>query len=462
MNIRTLTAAVALVAFGTVGSALADEPMTLTDAANLALNTNPEIMQAIQNREAVAFEQRQARGLFLPRFWAEASAGARQLDNRSRRIAGLDDHTLYPMEFSLNGEYVLFDSFGRQGELERQAGRLDGASFRVRERSEYIALEVSREYINYGLQSRLVDLARQNATFHRDIVSRLQRGVSGRGVSETDLQQARERQAAAERRLTEAERERTRSVISFRRLVGIPVTSYLDPAAYLENLPSNLDDAIGMARINNPEVHIAQAAISAAEGQVRTARSEYMPTVSIEGRARTGEDLDTIDGETNDFQIRAVVRWELYNGGIYSAAEQEQLRRVSEERFRLHQISREVEEDVRISWDRLESEQSLLQVLADQTELSGEVVGGYTRQFDGGRRSLLDLLDAQNTNINVQEALATSQHSYLFAQYRLLASMGELLNALNLTPPSAAEANARDIVGNPDIGPGEEDYRRYP
>jgi len=462
MNIRTLTAALALVAFGTAGSALADEPLTLTDAANLALNTNPEIMQAIQNREAVAFEQRQARGLFLPRVWAEASAGARELDNRSRRIAGIDDHTLYPMEFSLNGEYVVFDSFGRQGELERQAGRLDGASHRVRERSEYIALEVSREYINFGLQSRLVGIARDNVAFHRDIVSRLQRGVSGRGVSETDLSQARERLSAAERRLTEAERERTRSVISFRRLVGVPVTSYLDPEAYLDNLPGNLDDAIGMARINSPEVHIAQAAISAAEGQVRTARSEYLPTVSIEGRARTGEDLDTIDGETNDLQIRAVVRWELYNGGIYSAAEQEQLRRVSEERFRLHQVSREVEEDVRISWDRLETEQSLLQVLADQTAQSDEVVDGYARQFDGGRRSLLDLLDGQNTRVNVAEAYATSQHAYLFAQYRLLASMGELLNTLNLTPPSAAQADARDIVGNPDIGPGEEDYRRYP
>lgn len=462
MKLRTLTAAVALLALGAAGSASADEPLSLTDAAQLALTTNPEIMQAIQNREAIAFEQRQARGLFLPRVWAEASAGARQLDNRSRRIAGLDDHTLYPMEFSLNGEYVLFDSWGRQGELERQAGRLDGASSRVRERAEYIALEVSREYINYGLQERLVELARQNVAFHRDVVDRFDRGVSGRGVSETDLNQARERLAAAERRLTEAERERTRSVISFRRLVGVPVTVYSSPAAYVDALPGSLDDAIGMARDNNPEIDIAEAAIAAAEGQVRTARSEYLPTVSLEGRARTGEDLDTIDGETNDFQIRVVARWELYNGGIYGAAEQEQLRRVSEERFRLHQVAREVEEDVRISWDRLESEESLMEVLSEQTALSANVVDGYARQFDGGRRSLLDLLDAQNTRINVDEAYATSQHAHLFAQYRLLASMGDLLDTLSLTPPAASETGARDAIGAPDIGPGEEDYRRYP
>jgi adhesin transport system outer membrane protein len=462
MKLRTLTAAVTLLSLGVFGAASADEPLSLTDAAQLALTTNPEIMQAIQNREAIAFEQRQARGLFYPRVWAEASAGLRQLDNRSRRIVGLDDHTLYPMEFALYGEYTIFDSFGRQGELERQAGRLDGASSRVAERAEYIALEVSREYINYGLQERIVELARQNVAFHRDIVDRLDRGEVGGVISGADVNQARERYAAAQRRLTEAERERTRSVISFRRLVGMPVTSYMSPEAYLEDLPGSLEDAIGMARDNNPELDIAEAAIAAAEGLVRTARSEYLPTLSLEGRARTGEDLDAIDGETNDVQVRVVARWELYNGGIYSASEQEQLRRVSEERFRLHQVSREVEEDVRISWDRLESETTLMEVLGQQTALSAEVVDGYNRQWGTGQRSLLDLLDSQNTRINVEEAYATSQHAHLFAQYRLLASMGSLVETLGLTPPSAVETGAHSAIGGPDIGPGEEDYRRYP
>jgi len=462
MKIRTLSAAVALVALGAASSATADDAMTLTRAAELAINTNPEIMQAIQNREAIAFEQRQARGLYLPRAWAEASAGARQLDNRSRRIADLDDHTLYPMELSLNAEWVLFDSFGRRGEVEHQAGRLDGASHRVRERAEFISLEVAREYINYGLQERLVALARENVAYHRDTVGRLQRGVTGLTISETDLQQARERLSAAERRLTEAESSRTVAVITFRRLVGLPITDYLSPDAYLETMPASLDDAIGTARENNPDMHIQQSAISAAEGRLMTARSEYLPTVSVEGRARHGEDLDTIDGETSDFQIRAVVRWEFYNGGIYQAAEQEELRRVSEERFRLHQVAREVEEQVRLSWDRLESEQSLMQVLTDQTNLSIQVVDGYERQFPTGRRSLLDILDAQNTRINVAEALAVSEHSHLFAQYRLLASMGELLNTLNLDSPSAAEADAREAIGAPDVGPGEDQYRRRP
>ena len=133
------------------------------------------------------------------------------------------------------------------------------------------------------------------------------------------------------------------------------------------------------------------------------------------------------------------MRWTLYDGGIARAGAQEQLRRVSEERFRLHQVSREVEEEVRRSWERLQREEELLRLLEEQLIFADEVVAGYRSQFEAGQRSLLDLLDAQNTRINVAQAYATSEHAYLFAQYRLLAAMGGLLDALGLEPVYAAD-----------------------
>ena len=48
----------------------------------------------------------------------------------------------------------LFDGYFRDAEVERQASRVDGASFRVLERSEFLALEVAREYFEVMLQER--------------------------------------------------------------------------------------------------------------------------------------------------------------------------------------------------------------------------------------------------------------------------------------------------------------------
>ncbi|TIM28589.1 MAG: channel protein TolC, partial [Mesorhizobium sp.] len=49
--------------------------LTLKEAMAVAVESNPEIGQAIENREAIEFELRQAKGLYLPSIDLEASAG---------------------------------------------------------------------------------------------------------------------------------------------------------------------------------------------------------------------------------------------------------------------------------------------------------------------------------------------------------------------------------------------------
>ena len=56
--------------------------------------TNPEIRQAIHNKEATKQERKQAEGLWYPRISVEASAGIRELRNPTRRVIGIADDTL--------------------------------------------------------------------------------------------------------------------------------------------------------------------------------------------------------------------------------------------------------------------------------------------------------------------------------------------------------------------------------
>src|SRR5690606_33932188 len=120
-----------------------------------------------------------------------------------------------------------------------------------------------------------------------------------------------------------------------------------------------------------------------------------------EGRARVGHDIDGADGRTSDLQGRLVMRWNLYRGGIDTANEQEQIRRVSEQRLVLHQSHREVEEAVRISWDRRQRQSDLSRSLRDQANTNSQLVRSYREQLAIGQRSLLDVLGAQNTSYNV-------------------------------------------------------------
>ena len=65
-----------------------------------------------------------------------------------------------------------------------------------------------------------------------------------------------------------------------------------------------------------------------------------------------------------------MLRWNLYRGGIDKANEQEQIRRASEQRMVLHQVYREIEEAVRISWERRFRQAEISKTLAMQASAS--------------------------------------------------------------------------------------------
>lgn len=438
------------------------EPVDLKTAVQAAIDSHPEINQAIQNKEAIEFERDQAQGLFLPRLSVEGSAGVRRLENRTRRALGISDQTLYPIEGSVFAEQVLFDSGSRSAELKRQAARTDGAALRVSERSEFIALNVARQYLDYMLQQRVVAAAEDNASFHQLLVNDLREGVSKGSISIADQQQAEERLQAAKIRRTEAVEDMNNAAIQFMTLTGMPISEVVMPESPRASLPQTLADAVAAARERNPRVREAQADVDAAHQVVNKAEAELGPTVSVEGRGRIGDDLDGFRGSTNDLQARIVLRWDLYNGGINRAKVQEMTRRASESRFRLHQLTREAEEEVRQAWNRWQAEGDRLTDLEQQSKVSDDLLMSYREQFNVGRRSLLDVLDSQNTRFNVQVRTETSRLAQVFSEYQILAATDTLLTALGVESPTGAKPYARERFDVPDTEPAELMRRRYP
>lgn len=435
--------------------------LTLKEAIAVAVESNPEIGQAIQNREAIEFELRQAKGLYLPSLDLEASTGVRRLDNDSRRALDQEDDALYPNEAGLVLTQTLFDNGARRAELERQASRVDGASFRVLERSEFIALSVVQDYLEYLLQAQIVAEAKKNLGVHQSISGDIRESVEGGALTDADRQQAEERVYAAQSRVIEATEELEQAKIRFFKTVGKPITNPKQPGSVAKSLPRSLDDAIGLARTNNPRVHMATSDIDAAAALVDAARAKFGPEIVAEGRARVGDDIDGDDGDTNDLQARLVLRWNLYRGGIDKANEQEQIRRASEQRMVLHQVYREIEEAVRTSWERRFRQAELARSLSEQASASAQIVVSYREQFKVGERSLLDVLDAQNTRFNTAVLSDTARFASLFAEYRLLAATGELLRTMNIAPPKQADAYAESEFNVPPTA-DTETYARTP
>ena len=434
----------------------------LRDAVQAAMNANPEIRQAVANRYATQEERVQSQGLYYPRVSVEGSAGVRSLRNPTRRSIGIADQTLYPIEGQLIVDQLLFNSGGREALIRRDAARTDAAAARVEERSEFVALNVARNYIDYLLQQRLVAIAEDNATFHQRLVGDLREGVSRGSISVADQQQAEERLQSARARVTEAREDLDSASISFQALTGLPIDSVSMPPDLSQYLPASLADAEAAARVNNPRVHEALADLAAAREETRNARAEIGPRVNLEGRARAGHDIDGFAGRTTDLQANVVLRWTLYNGGIKEANAREQANRADEVHARVFERTRLAEEDTRSAWSRLQNQNRLVTELEQQGRITDDLLLSYREQFNVGRRSLLDVLDAQNTRYNVQAQIDTSRLARLYAQYRLLAATNRLVEALGVSIPAAAVADQRARFRVNPIRPEELNENSYP
>ena len=416
----------------------------LRDAVQSALTTNPEIRQAVANKAATQEERVQGQGLWYPRISVEGSAGVRSLRNPTRRSIGLADQTLWPIEGDLIVQQLLYDSGGREAEIRRQASRTDAAAARVEERSEFVALNVSRTYIDYLLQQRLVAIAQDNVTFHERLAADLREGVSKGSISIADQQQAEERLQSARTRVTEAREDLDTAAITFRTLTGVPIDSVAMPPDVSQCMPATLEDAEALARGNNPRVQEAIADLNTAREEVRAAKADIGPKFTLEGRARAGHDIDGFAGRTTDLQALGVLRWTLYNGGIKEANVREQQNRADEVHGRLFQVTRQAEEDTRTAWSRLTNQTALVSELETQSKITDDVLLSYREQFNIGRRSLLDVLDAQNTRYNVQQQTETARLAKLYAQYRVLAAANKLIECLGVQMPAAAVPSERE------------------
>jgi outer membrane protein, adhesin transport system len=176
-----------LCAIGALALALvvpsASTAMTMLDAVVLAVETNPQIGEAIASREASEFELRQGRGLYLPRIDLEGRVGGYMRDSPTTRASRDDNHLFIDRQVGLVFRQLLFDGFGVDSEVNLQASRVDGASYRVMERSEFIALAVIREYLDILRLGRILAIMGENVAYHERLLERIRLGAAPSPVS---------------------------------------------------------------------------------------------------------------------------------------------------------------------------------------------------------------------------------------------------------------------------------------
>jgi adhesin transport system outer membrane protein len=420
-------------------SAIAAEAFSIRDAILQAVTTNPTVGEAAANRRATEAELRQVQSTLLPQVRLEGRYGPEKFNNRDLPIPPAGNDTwLNGRSVSVYARQLVFDGFTTLNEIWRQTARVDAGAHRTRERSELIALDAAEAYIEVVRYTRLITIAVENLAAHRRIYGNVNSRFQGGRAGEGDLQQAAERVAAAEAILADFRRSLEDGKAKFRKAVGIEPHNLRSPGR-LPGLPRAKDDALAVTLRHNPTIQSAQSDSDAAKYGFHATSGAFVPTVALEGRAKTGIDSDGYIGRRDELSGKIVATWDVFRGGQDVWRRTEMGERFIESGHRLARLQRDAFESVDRAWAARTVTVQRIAALMRQVDADRKVIVAFGKEYDLGQRSLIDLLNAQNQLLNGLVSLESTRAVAIFADYQLLATMGQLLSYMKTTHPIDAE-----------------------
>jgi adhesin transport system outer membrane protein len=431
----TLLATAVGVTFCVIGAVTPADAASLQEAVSLAISTNPEVGEVSNDRRAIDQELRQGRALYYPQIDLRAATGVEWSENANTSPG---TETLWRKEGSLTLSQLIFDGWFAESEVERQTSRVKSAAYRVQESAEFVGLDAVEAYLEVLRHRERVALAEENVSTHQGRLGQVQQRAEAGGGSIADVRQAEARLANAESGLVQTQGNLKDAEALYIRVVGQAPDTLDAPFLPSDAIPPDVDTAVNTAVENSPTVAFARQDVKVAEADVKQQEASLYPDLRLELSTSVNDDVDGEDRTDYDASAMVVLRYNLYRGGADTARIREFKWRLAEAIDAMHTNERQVSEDARVSWNAMEVSRSNVEILQREVIANEKTVDAYRQQFDIGQRGLLDLLDSDNELYLSRDSLITATYAEIFANYRLLATMGALQKTLGITPLDSA------------------------
>ncbi len=427
-----------------LSSCLAIIPLAFTPVANaisleqsvaFAIDYSPEVLAQYSRYQSVIRDGDAAGGDRLPQVNLYAAAGVEETRYNNGNYIDPDDRRLNRTEMGVRVSQLLFDGFGTSANVKRLGFEAEAERLTLISRAENVSLDVTRTYLELLEAETLLQLANRNVLEHQEIYKDVL-DKKGQGLaSNSDLAQISARVATAQSSQIAAQNNLFDLKTQFLRQVGKPGSDLVFPKFDSALLPSTLDIAIQQAVENHPEIKAAMVDMDAARQEIRREKGDYFPEVKIELHANKNRNVGNVIGPDEDMRAMLTLDYDLFNGFSTDARVESSAWRLEEARAIRVRTEREVREGTELAWNAYSMLEQQIRLLEQNVDAAKIAELGYIQQFNVGRRSLLDVLDAKVEVFLARQNYVRSKYDRTFAAYRLLNAMGVLTYALRVEHP---------------------------
>jgi len=427
-------------------------PLSLQQAATIALQKNPLHKAAMADTKAMSAGIEESRSFLMPRV-AFSEAATRGDDPvyvfgaklRQQRFTA-DNFALplnklnAPLPYGnfathFGGTWNLFDSFASWHGINRAREMNIAASHQLERTDQEILFRVAQSYYGVLLAAKQLQVAEQAEKTAKSIIDRSQTRYDAGLVVESDLLSAKVRLASREQELIRARNNVELARALLNTAMGVPPDSQYQPADPIAEgnvAAASLPELEQTALTTRPDLKRIEAQQSAQELSVAIAKSSFGPRLN----AFAGWELDNptffAGGGGNNWLGGIELQIDLFQGGAKRAALSWE-RAIAEKMAALKRAASDaVRLEVRQAYYDQDASRQQVEVARTAISQAQESLRINQNRYDGGLITITDLLGAE-------EAARRSQAEYWQAVYQFHVSSANLELAsgtLNLQSPA--------------------------
>lgn len=424
-------------------------PLTLRQAATIALEKNPLRKAALADTAAASAGVREARSFLIPHL-TFSELGTEGNDPVYVFGSKLRQQRFTPNDFALNrlntplplsnfttrfgGTWNLFDSFASWRGINRAKEVNAAASHQLDRTDQEILFRVVQSYYGVLLATRQLEVGEQAEKAARSIMERSQTRFDAGLVVESDLLSSKVRLASREQELIRARNNLALARVQLATAMGMPAETEYEPAEVLaeRTLPiASLSDIEKQALAGRPDLKRIEAQQSAQELSVAIAKSSFGPRLNAFAGWQVDNPTLFAGGGGNNWLGGVELQIDLFEGGAKKAALSRE-RALAEKIAALKQAATDAARlEVRQAYYDQDASRQQVGVARTAISQARESLRMNQDRYDGGLLTITDLL-------GTEEAARRSQADYWQAVYQYNISCANLELAsgtLNLQSP---------------------------
>jgi adhesin transport system outer membrane protein len=434
------------------------QALTLKESVLEALDTNPIVQERLKNFNETQQDLEITKSEWLPSLDYRATFGRNEAGNlKDETNESSYNHNVIDEGYnhytqSLKLTQNIFNGFSTTHKIDYQKARILGAAHHYLENANDIAFQMVGAYLDVVRSYQLLQNAKDNVVINEKIYKDVQSLYDQGLTTKSEMTKIYASLSLAKSNLVVQKNNSVDKEFRFKRLLGrdADISSFTLPALNYA-MPESKERATMYAIQNNPSILVSNFNIKGAQALYKEKKSKFYPTVDLEVEQVFNDVNRRNNFDMPDDRLKAyvVLSWNLYKGGAHTADVQKSKSTINKEVELQRDLKRQTIEGLELSWSAYEMLGQQLEELYKYYEYSQETLDSYQSEYEMGRRTLLDLLSAQNDLVNSKSQIINAQMDKLFAQYRILDAMGLLVNAV------VEDEQAYDKIVSPTLKPFE-------